>query len=1014
MQHFFSGLWTQRSPFNGPDNRYNTRFLGGRPEILTDGLNVELSNYGTIIRRPGFVQFSTALLNGPADTFYSFHLLTGAIDVIADTATQISVLTPTTNTVIFTKSAGASQAYFQGVGNTLYFGDGVDLEAWNPTLSPTVRNWGIAIGSINSAVGPNLPASGTDVPIAGSTVAWMNPGNITATDGVFATITLAPPGSGGNVTESAGTGVDSATGGTVAWSNPGNVASAGQTATVTLAGSATQSHYLKVTNFSFNIPANAIILGITVTDSRSCSPAGEIFTSSIFLVKGGSAVGTDHAIGTALWGGPSPQSETFGSSTDLWGATWLPSDINASNFGFAIQAEQDFAATSTGSIYAFPTITVYYSVPTSGTVLSDYLEGTNFGFSLPSSNTISGIQVTVKGFQSQISGTTLSAIMLKSGNGTGTGKSTVLPATNSAVVLGGASDLWGASWVPNDINQTTFGVALQAVNSSATTGSWSVDSVTITVYGTGGPAIALQTGNGPLYTVNGGWEYVIAYGNSNSGHVSSPSPPSLSTGNFGGFGTDVNTSGTAVTLILGSPFITNGTWNGRTITINGVNYVISSVASTTTLTLTTSAGTQTGVTYLVGYASVQVGLTMSNDPQVNQIHVYRTKDGGSVYYELPNSPFPNTTANILDTSTDAGLQQLIFFPTIPPAIPNTPPPAGLIHLTYHLGRIWGTVGNYVYYSAGPDVLIGNGNESFPPANFFLYPSNVNRLVPISSGLLVFTTDDVYIILGTSLSTFYTMPFQPDAGLLSWNALDVQGSNIFWYTSDRQFVQMSSAGLNQIGYAIGDLIQANINPAQAYVASLISGTSDQAVFLADGSANWYRCNWNQPPEGGPAWSPKATITGSAGAVVSVETSPGIHQLLVSQSNGTVLARSYSVFSDNGAAYGAFMTVGSLVLAQPGQLANVQSITTELQAVGTLPDVAVMMEEISGAFEPLPVYVPDPPGLVPSNSVYSNRYYLTQSQECVMCRHMQIRLTWAPEIAKNELLTLAVFGALRYQD
>lgn len=61
----------------------------------------------------------------------------------------------------------------------------------------------------------------------------------------------------------------------------------------------------------------------------------------------------------------------------------------------------------------------------------------------------------------------------------------------------------------------------------------------------------------------------------------------------------VTTSGTAVTLGGGTYFNPNGQWNGRTITINSVAYSISSVASETSLTLTTSAGTQSNVTYVM-------------------------------------------------------------------------------------------------------------------------------------------------------------------------------------------------------------------------------------------------------------------------------------------------------------------------------------------------------------------------------------------------------------------------------
>lgn len=60
----------------------------------------------------------------------------------------------------------------------------------------------------------------------------------------------------------------------------------------------------------------------------------------------------------------------------------------------------------------------------------------------------------------------------------------------------------------------------------------------------------------------------------------------------------VNTSGTAVTLASGSNF--NTAWPaGTSITINGTAYRIASVASTSALTLFSSAGTQTGVVYSV-------------------------------------------------------------------------------------------------------------------------------------------------------------------------------------------------------------------------------------------------------------------------------------------------------------------------------------------------------------------------------------------------------------------------------
>jgi uncharacterized repeat protein (TIGR03803 family) len=64
----------------------------------------------------------------------------------------------------------------------------------------------------------------------------------------------------------------------------------------------------------------------------------------------------------------------------------------------------------------------------------------------------------------------------------------------------------------------------------------------------------------------------------------------------------VNVSGTAVTWEAGSSFVTGAAWIGASIEIQGTSYTIKSVTSSTALTLTASAGTQTGVGYLVNTA----------------------------------------------------------------------------------------------------------------------------------------------------------------------------------------------------------------------------------------------------------------------------------------------------------------------------------------------------------------------------------------------------------------------------
>jgi hypothetical protein len=94
----------------------------------------------------------------------------------------------------------------------------------------------------------------------------------------------------------------------------------------------------------------------------------------------------------------------------------------------------------------------------------------------------------------------------------------------------------------------------------------------------------------------------------------------------------VSTSGTTVTWVSGTQFYTGTYWNNQSITINGTVYTIASVSSLTSLTLTTSAGTQSGVAYSMtdpncgidpvapsGSSDIPADLTASGSPTFNQL-----------------------------------------------------------------------------------------------------------------------------------------------------------------------------------------------------------------------------------------------------------------------------------------------------------------------------------------------------------------------------------------------------------
>lgn len=160
--------------------------------------------------------------------------------------------------------------------------------------------------------GPNFPTSTT-----GTDAAWTNPNNIEAADGVFAVSRTMDP--------------------------------------VTF----TTSGFLVGTGFGFSIPAGVKIQGIKLEvnykDANTPSPISE---NNVQILKAGSAVGTDHSTGASL-----PTTATtvsYGGASDLWGTSWTPSDINASNFGARVQY-QDSGSSNDNASVDFLRITVSYT-----------------------------------------------------------------------------------------------------------------------------------------------------------------------------------------------------------------------------------------------------------------------------------------------------------------------------------------------------------------------------------------------------------------------------------------------------------------------------------------------------------------------------------------------------------------------------------------------------------------------------------------------------------------------------
>jgi hypothetical protein len=146
---------------------------------------------------------------------------------------------------------------------------------------------------------------------------------------------------------------------------------------------------MNLSNFGFNIPSTATIVGVTSQITYSTMVSGSTWTAlprdtTILLLKSGVEVGTNHAIGilgsSTLTSPPSGRYKTYGTPTDLWGTTLTPGDVNSTEFGMAIYMahypyKSEVSAVILNNTLSLtpnptPSMTIYYLVSSTGIVQS--------------------------------------------------------------------------------------------------------------------------------------------------------------------------------------------------------------------------------------------------------------------------------------------------------------------------------------------------------------------------------------------------------------------------------------------------------------------------------------------------------------------------------------------------------------------------------------------------------------------------------------------------------------------
>lgn len=402
-----------------------------------------------------------------------------------------------------------------------------------------------------------------------------------------------------------------------------------------------------------------------------------------------------------------------------------------------------------------------------------------------------------------------------------------------------------------------------------------------------------------------------------------------------------------------------------------------------------------------------VSYTASADSQVNAIWIFRTADGGGLYYFLAS--VANTTSSYVDALPDSSLNTNPgFIATFSPN--NAPCPANSSLVTWWDGRPWVASKNMVYWAQGPQATIGVGEQSFNlTTNFFKLPIQVTGFAPTSQGLLIFTRDTIWAVTGSG-GIYFINPFQNNLGISNPNAVTQDGDLVFFVTTRGQCFSISSS-LAEIGQPIRQQI-ALMNQANVSIAIHRNG-QDEGFFVSDGATKIYRFSMTFG-----CWSPAAIPTQGAGVIKSIETSTSVWTLLLGRTTAAsfIGGRDAANWTDDGGTYACYSTVGSLIIGPPGSKANIEAITLSATRIGNYPNVAVLPQEISAtngaAFANLPNPVAEPTGLPESVTLWTRRHYLKSGSTPQgnpipqQMQHLQVKISFVAENFPSEVLAMGI--------
>ena len=201
-----------------------------------------------------------------------------------------------------------------------------------------------------------------------------------------------------------------------------------------------------------------------------------------------------------------------------------------------------------------------------------------------------------------------------------------------------------------------------------------------------------------------------------------------------------------------------------------LNYVYTYYSSTTSFESAPSSASE-DLEVKANYNTIS-GLVASSDTSVNTINIYRLGNTLTSYYLVAS--ITNGTTSYIDTKTDL---DILDTGTLLETSGYIRPPDGIKFLTEYNSALFACIDSTLYFSQAGLVDI------WTDFNYIVFPEHITGLGVTQNGLLIFSRNKTWILVGTDLSSYSKYLLNGSQGCISNTTVSYVDNLLLWQSLD---------------------------------------------------------------------------------------------------------------------------------------------------------------------------------------------------------------------------------------